>query len=95
MTRQCRRGESLIELLVALVLLEIAGAAALAAALTAERLERRIDRGSADDVSRWEAYRARELEPSCRSAAEPDTGQEVFVATPERPALALVVRCGP
>ncbi|MGH7593789.1 MAG: hypothetical protein ACRELE_08070 [Gemmatimonadales bacterium] len=89
-----RRGESLIELIVALFLLEVAGAAALAAALTAERLDRHAAHGAADDAARWQRYRSLETVPACANAATPDTIALSFPATPDRPILATVRRCG-
>lgn len=89
-----RRGESLIELIVALVILELVGAAALGAALAVERLDRHAARGTADDVARWQTYRARETLPSCTGAPALDTIALLFPATPDRPDLATVLRCG-
>jgi Tfp pilus assembly protein PilV len=89
-----RRGESLIELIVALVVLEIAGAAALVVALTAVRLDRHAARGAAVDAARWQRYRAMETQPSCTDAQAPDTTALLFPATPDRPGLATVLRCG-
>ncbi len=89
-----RRGESLVELIVALVMLEIVGAAALAATLAAERLGRHAVAGSTADAARWHDYRARETDPACVAAATPDSVPLVFLATPERSALVTLVRCG-
>lgn len=89
-----RRGESLIELIVALVILELAGAAALAAALAVERFDRHAARGAADDAARWQSYREREILPSCTGAPAPDTIAISFPATPDRPSLDAVLRCG-
>lgn len=89
-----RRGESLIELIVALVVLELIGAAALGAALAAERIGRRGAAGGAEDAARWQAYRAVETDSACHAALRPDTIPLRFGATPERPALETVVRCG-
>jgi hypothetical protein len=89
-----RRGESLVELIVALVMLEIVAAASLAAALAAERLGRHAVTGSAVDAARWHDYRMRETDPACVAAAAPDSVPLVFPATPERSALVTLVRCG-
>lgn len=89
-----RRGESLIELIVALVLLELAGSLALATALTAERLARHAAAVSATDADRWQRYRTRELLPECVAALAPDTVPLRFPPTPDRPAFATTVRCG-
>ena len=93
MTR--RRGSSLIELVVALLLLELAGAAALAAALSADRLGQRAARGAAVDRGRWEEYRRAETASACRSEAAPRQVPMRFPATPERESLDVAVRCGP
>jgi hypothetical protein len=89
-----RRGESLIELIVALVILELAGAAALATALAVERFDRHAARGAADDAARWQSYRERETLPACTGAPAPDTVALLFPPTPDRPSLATVLRCG-
>lgn len=90
----CRRGESLIELMVALVILELVGAASLAAALAVERLGRHATQGSAVDAARWHDYRARETAPACAGALAPDSVPLIFPATAERPAFATLLRCG-
>ena len=89
-----RRGESLVELIVALVLLELAGSLALATALTAEHLARRAASASVTDAERWQEYRTRELQPGCAAALAPDTVPLRFPPTSDRPAFATVVRCG-
>jgi len=94
MLQASRRGESLVELLIALLILEIAGAGALAAALTVERLGRHAARGAADDATRWQAYRAGEMTSACVLAPAPDTVPLTFLATPDRPALVTEQRCG-
>jgi Tfp pilus assembly protein PilV len=89
-----RRGESLVELIVALVVLEIVGVASLAGALAAERLGRHAAQGSAIDAVRWHDYRARETETTCVAASAPDSVRLLFPATPDRPALETLLRCG-
>lgn len=89
------RGVSLVELVVALLLLELAGAAALAAALTAERLGGRAARGAEVDARRWEVYRGAETAASCRGEAVPRVAPLRLPATAERESLLVVVRCGP
>lgn len=89
------RGESLVELLVALIILEIAGAAALATALTAERLGRHAQSGGIADAIRWQAYRQAERDSSCTAMPLPDSVALDFAATADRPGLATTVRCGP
>lgn len=94
MSRRPARGESLIELIVALVVLEIIGAAALAAALTVARIDRHAASGAVDDATRWRAYRAAEIAPGCVAAPAPDTVLVSFPATPDRPPLEALIRCG-
>ncbi|MES2305561.1 MAG: hypothetical protein V4558_08635 [Gemmatimonadota bacterium] len=89
-----RKGSSLVELVVALLLLELAGAAALAAALTADRLGRRAQSASATDADRWERYRAAETAASCRNAAAPRATSLLLPESADRDSLRLVVRCG-
>ena len=88
------RGESLIELIVALVILELAGAAALATALMAVRLDRHATRGAADDANRWERYRTQEITPACTGAPLADTVPLLLPATPDRPSFPTALRCG-
>lgn len=94
MSFHCRRGESLVELMVALVILEIVGAASLAAALTVERVGRHAAGGAADDALRWHDYRAREIDALCTGAPAPDSVPLRFAATADRPALETLLRCG-
>ena len=94
MLERSRRGESLVELIVALLILELVGAGALAAALTAERLGRHAASGAAADAARWEAYRTFEILPACVDAAEPAAVALDFPVTPDRPALVTLARCG-
>src|SRR5690348_2741510 len=83
------RGESLIELIVALVLLEIAGTLALAGALSVERAGHRADLGAAVDRQRWEQYRQAEVAPPCSAAPQPTVVTQTFPATSERPLLTI------
>lgn len=89
-----RRGESLVELIVALLILELVGAASLATALAVERLTRRAARAEATDAQRLATYRARETDSACVRDTLADTAHLAFAATPDRPALELAVRCG-
>jgi Tfp pilus assembly protein PilV len=89
-----RRGDSLIELLVALVLLEIVGTLALGAVLSVERANRRAALGAAQDRVRWESYRAAEVSPGCVGAATPTAVPFALPATLERPAMSTLLRCG-
>lgn len=91
---QARRGESLIELIVALVLLEIAGTFALAAALSIEHVGRRASAGAAQDRARWESYRAAEVAPWCVEMGTPTAVPFPLPASPERPFTMTRLRCG-
>jgi len=89
-----RRGESLIELIVALLVLEVVGAASLAAALAVERIGRHAERGGAVDAARWHDYRVREIDAACVDAPAPDSVPLVFPSTADRAALETLLRCG-
>ena len=94
MSQRRSRGESLVELIVALVILEIVGAAALAAALTVARVNRHAVAGAADDAARWHDYRTAESAAGCVDAVAPDSVPLLFSATADRPSLETVLRCG-
>lgn len=87
-------GVSLVELLVALLLLELAGAAALTTALTTHRLNRTIATGTVTDIHRWTAVRAAEADSGCRNTSTPRAVSFPLAATASRPALAITLRCG-
>ena len=89
-----RRGESLIEILVALVLLAAAASAAASVAVTTSRLTRHADRISAAVLDRWTRYRAAETAPSCADSAAGRVLALDFAATPDLAALSTAVRCG-
>jgi type II secretory pathway pseudopilin PulG len=89
-----RRGTSLVELLVALQLLQVVGTAALATAFLATRLAARAQRGIATDRLRRDAVHGIAAAPACRHAVPPTTLDLTLPATPERPALAVRLRCG-
>lgn len=90
-----RDGVSLVELLVALLLLELAGAAALTTAFTTHRLNRSIAAGTTTDLERWSLVRAAEADSSCRNSPIPVARSFPLVATSSRPALTVTLRCGP
>lgn len=92
--RRWQRGESLLELLVALILLEVAGTAALATALTVERVNRGSTSGAATDRSRWELYRAMESASSCHDTLAARLLPLFLPPTANRPAFPVMVRCG-
>ncbi len=89
-----RRGTSLVELLVALLLLQVVGTAALAAALLATRLAARAQRGIAIDRIRRETVHGIAAAPACRLASPPTTLSVTLPAAEGRPALAVRLRCG-
>jgi len=88
------RGDSLIELIVALVILEVVGTAALAVAFTVERLSRHATAASATDAARWRDYRTAETRDSCVNAAAPDSLPIRFPQVDDRPRLDVLIRCG-
>lgn len=90
-----RVGASLIELLVALTILTLIGTATLAAMITAERLGRAAAAGSSTDRLRHETVQAAANAPACRLAASPQAIALALPATPRRPPLTAVIRCGP
>ena len=94
MSRRSLQGESLVEFIVALVILEIVGAAALAAALTVARVNRHATNGAADDAARWHDYRSAESAAGCVDAVLPDSVPLRFLATTDRPPLETLLRCG-
>jgi hypothetical protein len=95
MSPRSRRGDSLVELIVALFLLEVAGAAALAVALSSERAGRHAALGGAADAARWQIYRTAETAPICITAVVPVAESLALPATGTRRPFDAVVRCGP
>lgn len=89
-----RRGTSLVELLVALLLLQLVGTAALATAFLATRLAARAHRGIATDRLRRETLHAIAAAPACRTATPATTLSVTFPASPEREALTVRLPCG-
>jgi hypothetical protein len=89
-----RRGASLLELLVALLLLELIGLGALTAALTADRIGRRLGLATTTDAERWSRLRAAETDPGCVDSLAPRLGSVEWPASGGRPGATLSVRCG-
>lgn len=89
-----RAGTSMVEVLVALTILTIAGAATHSALLLTERLGRQAAAGSATDRLRWETVQAAATAPACRTATTPSAIALTLPATPDRPALTTYIRCG-
>ncbi len=88
------RGVSLVELLVALTLLEVAAGLGLAATLTAFRLDRIARLRALTDLARRDSVAAARATPSCRLAPVPLVVPLVLPAAPARPSLATAIRCG-
>ena len=89
-----RRGATLLELLVALLLLELIGLGALSAALTADRIGRRLGLVSQTDAERWARLREAEVAPACADSLAPRLGSVTWPAVAERPAATVAIRCG-
>lgn len=89
-----RRGTTLTELLVALLLLELAGLGALSAALTADRIGRRVGLASRTDAERWATRRAAEVAAACADTAAPRLGLVPWPGNAARPSTTVVIRCG-
>ncbi len=89
-----RGGTTLTELLVALLLLELAGLGALSAALTADRIGRRVGLASRTDAERWASRRAGEVAAACADTAAPRLGAVPWPGNAVRPAATVVIRCG-
>ncbi len=88
-----RRGVSLVELVVAVLLLNVVIMASLSAMLAVERISRDSTARSSVDAERWQAWHDSERAPACASgppAAIPLT----LPASPGRAPLALALRCG-
>jgi Tfp pilus assembly protein FimT len=88
------RGATLLELLVALLLLEIAGVLALQAALTLGRIHRRSHTAAATDFARATAVARGLADPTCRSSPVPWAAPVLLPAAAGRPAQLVLVRCG-
>ena len=87
-------GLTLIELLVALILLQLTGAAVLAAVLTAERSSRHVASGVRTDAVRWTAYHAAEGDPACHDTGAPRADQQLFAGEEGRAPLPVTLGCG-
>jgi hypothetical protein len=84
----------MVEVLVALTILTLAGTATHAALVLTERLGRAAAAGSATDRARWETVQAAANAPACRHAPAPAAIPLVLPATTHRPALTAYIRCG-
>lgn len=88
------RGVTLAEMLVALLLLQLAGLGALSAALTADRIGRRVGLAARTDGERWAALRTAETAPGCADSGAARVGSVTWPANAVRPSATLLVRCG-
>lgn len=88
------RGTSLVELLVALVLLALATASWLTAFLAASRFDRLAAGRAAADLARRDSVLLSAARPGCRAAAVPGSAIVVLPAAPGRPARTASHRCG-
>jgi Tfp pilus assembly protein PilX len=89
-----RHGLTLAEMLVALLLLQLAGIGALSAALTADRIGRRAGLAARTDGERWAALRAAEIAPGCADSGVARAGSVSWPSNAVRPAAVLLIRCG-
>ena len=88
------RGVTLAEMLVALLLLQLAGLGALRAALTADRIGRRVGLAARTDAERWAALRTAETVPGCADTAAARVGTVTWPSNAVRPSTTLLLRCG-
>ncbi len=88
-----RRGVSLVELVVAVLLLNVVIMASLSAMLSVERISRDSTTRSRIDAERWQAWHDSERSPACVSGP-PTATRFVLPAGPGRAPLALALRCG-
>lgn len=87
-------GTSLIELLVALVLLEILAVATLHSVLHTQRIARTVAATGAIDMARLETVRIAAADPGCRDAPTATIRALALPAEPRRPATTVLLRCG-
>ena len=92
--RRARAGTSLIELLVALVLLDLLALATLHSVLATQRIARGVAAGAAIDMTRLETFRFAAADPGCRDAPSATLRALSLAAHANRPAMTVVVRCG-
>lgn len=90
----CRSGFSLVELLVAVVMLELAAMAVVAALVTTHRLDRATRSRAATDLARRDTAAARAAAADCRAAPSAEARPLALAAAPGRPALQVTIRCG-
>ncbi len=89
------QGISLVELLIALVLLEIAAVAALHSAIQLKRTSRALSARAATDHARMAAIRNAAADSSCRQFPVSSFRTVTLPAAEGRGELTVLVRCGP
>lgn len=87
-------GFSLIEAVVALVILEVAVVVTIGALLQVELLRRRASGGAAADAARWQAWHGAQHATTCRAATVPAAVPLTLPASTNRPVLAATLSCG-
>lgn len=87
-------GTTLVELLIALVLLDLLAVTTLHAVLQTRRIAKRVAATTAVDLARLDAVRQAAAAPSCRDAATPSLLSLALPAHPDRPAMVVQLRCG-
>jgi len=88
-----RAGLSLVELVVAVLLIELAAVAALGTMLRVERQAQRTARGATADLARWHAYHQAWRSAPC-TGGSPLAVLLDLPATPDRPAFPAILQCG-
>lgn len=89
-----RIGFTLVEVLVALVLGGMAAGFALAALLSAARLDRLARHRAATDLARRDTVALRAAAPDCAGAPTAESRPVHLPAAAGRPALIVKIRCG-
>ena len=91
---RCRSGASLLEMLIALVLLDLLAIATLHSVLATQRIARGVAAGAAIDMTRLETFRFAAADPGCRESPSATLRALSLAAHPHRPAMTVMFRCG-
>lgn len=83
----------MVELVVAVLLLELVVVASVSAMIAIERISRESTARSRVDSERWQAWHDSERGPAC-TGGPPAAAALVFPASPGRASLAVALRCG-
>ncbi len=94
MDRHPLYGTTLIELIVALLILEFAGLIAVTAALQVGRTRIHLQEGAAFDLARLDTVALVAADSACRDAAVPTAVHVVLPSGIGRPIVDARVRCG-